>query len=89
MPEKKRAKGKRGQGALPKRTANSGRKGGGRRLLALGSVTVDMTDEEIQALADEMAELIMAGIEEPEKGQPALPQPTARPAKRKGRRKPD
>jgi hypothetical protein len=64
----------------------SGQKDGGRKLLALGSVTVDLTDEEVKALADEMAELIMAGLEEPDQGQPALPQPTDRPARRKGRR---
>jgi hypothetical protein len=86
MPKRKKAKEQQGQDALPKKTAGSGQKRGGRKLLSLGTVTADLTDEEVKTLADEMAELIMEGIEEPEQGQPALPRQTDRLTKGKGRR---
>jgi hypothetical protein len=80
-----KGKPRRAERPAGEKTGND-QKGGGRKLLALGSVTVEMTDEEVKALADEMAELIMAGLEEPEQAQPAPPQQSDRPAKRKGRR---
>jgi hypothetical protein len=64
----------------------SGRKGGGRKLLALVKMTGEETDEELGRLAHEMYEAILEGLEEPENGQPAPPQQTDRHAKRKGRR---